>query len=152
MTVVSDYPFWEVSHATELDNLPGGALQTHDYHSDFDDCPCYTEMSSCKLKFMRNSPLRTTLVDDVTGHVKYRIETPIRIARSVTRIRKSKSSTPSPIHFDEDANDEEETIFHEINDEIARIYWKWFSSDKIIFRGRITVRSEFLLKCGKLKG
>ena len=40
----------------------------------------------------------------------------------------------------------------ETSDEIARIYWKWFSSDRIVFRGKITSRSEFLPKCGKMKG
>jgi len=37
-------------------------------------------------------------------------------------------------------------------DEIARIHWRWFSSDRIIFRGRIRSRAEFLPKCGKMGG
>ena len=53
---------------------------------------------------------------------------------------------------EEEPGDEIETELPETSDEIARIYWKWFSSDKIIFRGRITNRGEFLPKCGKLKG
>lgn len=40
----------------------------------------------------------------------------------------------------------------ETSDEVARIYWKWFSSDVIIFRGRRSLRTEFLPKCGKMKG
>jgi len=39
----------------------------------------------------------------------------------------------------------------ETSDEVARIYWKWFSSDRIVFRGRMTSRSKFLPKCGKMR-
>ena len=55
----------------------------------------------------------------------------------------------------EDEEQEEagmETELVETSDEIARIYWKWFSSSRIIFRGRITTRREFLPKTGKAKG
>ena len=137
-------------------------------------------MSGCTLLLARNSPLRTTLVDEATGHAKYQIDTPRKIARSVTRIRKFDSHT-QPHHWDEDTNsdsgddtagkgnkkdefesgadgkraeeegDETETALPETSDEIARIYWKWFSPDKIIFRGRATTRSEFLPKAGKMK-
>ena len=135
-------------------------------------------MSGCTLRFSRDSPLRTTLVDEATGHAKYQIDTPIRIARSVTRIRKFDASTrppQAPLHWDEDVDsdpeddiadkgnkrempkskeegDGTETELPEASDEIARIYWKWFSSDRIIFRGRITSRREFLPKTGKMKG
>ena len=138
-------------------------------------------MSGCTLLFARNSPLRTTLVDETSGHAKYKIDTPIRLARSVTRIRKLDSHT-QPHHWDEDADSDssdditdkgnrkekakskkvekgeederDETVpdLPETSDEIARIYWKWFSSDRIVFRGRITTRSEFLPKTGKMKG
>ena len=133
------------------------------------------KMSGCTLRFAKNSPLRTTLVDEATGDVKYKIETPISIARSVTRIRKFESRARAPLHqdvddssdsgsdtrdqemgkrsdFHDDVEDETEAEPHETNDEIARIYWKWFSSDRLIFRGRITTRHEFLPKCGKMKG
>jgi len=131
-------------------------------------------MSGCTLRFARNSPLRTTLVDEATGHAKYQIDTPIKIARSVTRIRKFDSPTQPPLHWDDDADSDSDdgitdmgkaekdekdtegddmgTELPETSDEIARIYWKWFSSDRIVFRGRITSRSEFLPKCGKMKG
>ena len=137
-------------------------------------------MSGCTLQFARNSPLRTTLVDGATGQAKYHIDTPIRLARSVTRIRKLDSSTQPPPHWDDDADsdtvvdvigevgkgesnprkdqndgeDEREdgAELPETSDEIARIYWKWFSSDRIVFQGKITSRSDFLPKCGKMKG
>jgi len=132
-------------------------------------------MSGCTLRFAKDSPLRTTLVDEATGHAKYQIDTPIRLVRSVTRVRKFDSPTQPPLHWEDDAdsdsgdhiddkgkkkpckkdeNDEGEieTELPETSDEIARIYWKWFSSDRIVFRGRIHLQAEFLPKCGKLKG
>lgn len=134
-------------------------------------------MSGCTLRFVKNSPLRTVLIDEATGHAKYKIETPMKLARSVTRIRKFESPPQPPLHWGEDADsdpsdedttdggkkksipDEEEHEMvsvegelHETSDEMARIYWKWFSSNRIIFRGRTTTREEFLPKCGKLKG
>ena len=130
-------------------------------------------MSGCTLRLARNSVLRTTLVDEATGHAKYQIDTPIRIAGSVTQIRKFDSPVQPPLHWDDNANSgdditdkgkkkkkskkdkndkgERGTEPPETSDEIARIYWKWFSSDKIIFRGRIHLRTEFLPKCGKMK-
>jgi len=108
----------------------------------------------------------------------------MRIARSVTRIRRFDSPTHPPLHWDEDANSDSdsgdditdrgkkkkansengmegkeeeegggmETELPETGNEIARIYWKWFSSNKIIFRGRITTQSEFLPNTGKMRG
>ena len=139
----------------------------------------HATMSGCTLRFARNSPLRTTLVDEATGHVKYKIDTPMRITRSVTRIRKFDSSTQPPLLWDEDADpdpgddisdkgknkeksdsrkckrdneerDETETELPETGDEIARVYWNWFSPDRIIFQGRITNRHEFLPATGKM--
>jgi len=131
-------------------------------------------MSGCTLRLSRDSPLRTTLVDEASGHAKYQIDTPIKLARSVTRVRKFDSPTQPPLHWRDDdrssdsgdditdkkgskskkEEDEDESVAElpETSDEIARIYWKWFSSDKIIFRGRITSRTEFLPKTGKVKG
>ena len=137
-------------------------------------------MSGCTLEFDRNSPLRTTLIDKATGHAKYQIDTPVRLVGSVTRIRKLDSSTPHIYHeygdgdsdsdddiirtgkkgpsdskkHENDKEDELETVevLAEASDEIARIYWKWFSVDDIIFQGRKTPRDVFLPKCGKMRG
>ena len=136
-------------------------------------------MSVYTLRFTRDSPLRTILVDEATGCARYQIDTPIKIARSVTRIRKFDSPAQPHLHLDEDADSDPgddiadrkeeakskkdgkgkeqegdglETELPETSDEIARIYWKWFSSSRIIFRGRITTRREFLPKSGKAKG
>lgn len=138
--------------------------------------PRPARMSGCTFLLARNSSLRTTLVDEATGHAKYQIDTPVKVVRSVTRIRKFDSPT-HPHHWDEDSNsdpsdviadkekhkseedekdgetgDEAEPEVPETSDEIARIYWKWFSPDRIIFRGGITTREEFLPKTGKMKG
>ena len=140
-------------------------------------------MSGCTLQLSRDSPLRTVLVDQATGNAKYQIDTPIRLTRSVTRIRKLDSPTHPHHHWDEDVNsdyggadsdssedtadkgkqkkkskkhkeegDEAAPELPETSDEIARIYWSWFTSDKIVFRGKITTRSEFLPKTGKMGG
>ena len=141
-------------------------------------------MSGCTLRLARNSPLRTTLVEEATGHAKYQIDTPIKVAGSVTRIRKFESPTDAPPNWDEDSDSDEgdttdkgkkkqkaksksskdkkdkseeaeegaEAELPETSDEIARIYWKWFSTDRIVFRGRITTRTEFLPKTGKAHG
>ena len=144
-------------------------------------------MSGCTLRFTRNSPLRTVLVEEATGQAKYQIDTPIRLARSVTRIRKFDTPTQPPLHWDDEAEsdsgddgvgeerkrksssddttdkgkgkskkdereEDAEPELSETSDEIARIYWKWFSSDRIIFRGRSRLRTEFLPKCGKMRG
>ena len=138
--------------------------------------PHNTTMSGCTLKFTRNSPLRTILVDEATGDGKYRIDTPRTLVRGVTRIRKLDPSTQPPLHWDDsDSDADDDSVgqgkegesksdkdrgdgeeagaeLPETSDEIARIYWKWFSSDRIVFRGKITDRSEFLPKCGKMKG
>jgi len=129
-------------------------------------------MSGCTLRFSRDYPLRTILVDEGTGHAKYQIDTPRKFGRLTTRFRKFDSPT-QPHQWDDDhgsdsgddvtdkkeykSKEEEEgdeTVAElpETSDEIARIYWRWFSSDKIIFRGRITSQAEFLPKTGKIKG
>ena len=39
-----------------------------------------------------------------------------------------------------------------VGDEIARLYWKWFASTRIIFEGKIRRRAEFMPVKGKLRG
>ena len=138
--------------------------------------PYQTAMSGCTLELSRNSPLRTTLVDEMTGQARYKIDTPRKVARSVTRISKfDPPSAQPPLHPDEDADpdpgddiasrgkkegkkyrketirDGTETEFPEIGDEMARIYWKWFSPHRIVFRGRIITRNQFMPKARKMK-
>ena len=132
-------------------------------------------MSGCTLRLSRDSALRTVLVDQATGHAKYQIDTPIKITRSVTWIRKLHPST-HPLHHrngdtksgsSDDITDMgkrkkkskkhkqgDETVPEspEIGDEIARIHWSCLSPDRFVFRGTTTTRSEFLPKAGKMKG
>ena len=135
-------------------------------------------MSGCTLRFSRNSPLRTALIDEATGQAKYQIDTPRWYTRGVTRIRKLDSDAQPPTEYDDEDSDSDDHItdkreerksekdggdaegeepdtvaeLAETSDEIARIYWNWLSSARIVFRGKITSQSEFLPKCGKLKG
>ena len=157
-------------------------FQSHIYSYRFTFQSTRTTMSGCTLRLSKDSPVRTTLVDEASGHAKYQIDTPIKIAGSVTRIRKFDSITQPPLHWDQDVESdsgqditnakgksksksksksgskEEEgggdgtTELPETSDEMARIYWKWFSSDRIVFRGRVASRTDFLPKTGKVKG
>jgi len=165
--------------AVAIQNLISGHVCFCGGHLIIANHPYHTTMSGCTLRLTRDSPLRTILVDDATGYARYQIDTPRKIARSVTRIRKFDSPRRPPPNLDEDADSEPgddvadknkeakseedekdkeheedgmETELAETSDEIARIYWKWFSSSRIIFRGRITTRREFLPKTGKAKG
>jgi len=193
------------TYHTAGDAIPdsiSGHVCTYKHHPIFVGSIHLTTMSGCTLRFTRDSPLRTTLVDEATGHVRYQIDTPMRITERVTRIRKFESSTQPPIHrennpdigYDDDITDKErkkkkacdditdmgrkkkslsdttsggkrkkakkdenaekeaEVELTGTGDEVARICWKWFSSDRIIFRGRIHHRTQFLPRCGKMKG
>ena len=127
--------------------------------------PHNTTMSGCTLRFTRNSFLQTTLVNEATGHAIYQIDT----SASVTRIRKFDTPQPHPHRVEgatsgsdnditnkggkgkpkskeDEEGDETETMPEspEISHEIARIYRKWFSLDRIIFRGKITTRRELM--------
>ena len=126
-------------------------------------------MSVYTLEFARNCPLRTTLVDQTTGHPVYQIDTPRRITESVTRIRKfTEPPQPHPVgdekagsdSSDEDPTDKREEggfwqkligeELPETDDEIARIHWKSLSSDTINFLGNATTKNKFLPEAGKL--
>jgi len=39
-----------------------------------------------------------------------------------------------------------------VENEIARLYWKWFASTRIVFEGKITTRAKFMPLKGKLRG
>ena len=128
-------------------------------------------MHGCTFSLARNSPLRTTLIDEATGHAVYEIDTPRKLSTSyVTKIRKLGPAALPPLYLDDGDSDEDEdpadkkhapagveedeqmVELPESSDEMARIYWKLFKSDRIVFRGKITPRSEFLPECGKLRG
>jgi len=129
-------------------------------------------MSGRTFLLARNSPLRTTLIDGVTDRAVYQIDTPRKFSPDVTKIRKLDSAAHAPFNWDDDdadydsseetidkkgalkgaEGDEQEPELPETSDEMARIYWKLTSPDRIIFRGRITTQDEFLPAAGKLRG
>ena len=130
-------------------------------------------MSGRTFLFARNSPLRTTLTDEATGQAVYQIDTPRKFSPDVTKIRKLDSAAHTPPDRDDDDDDGydsgEDIVYKkgalketeggrpelelpETSDEMARIYWKSISPDRIIFRGRITTQDEFLPAAGKLGG
>ena len=132
-----------------------------------------TTMSGRNFLLARNSPLRTTLIDETTGQAVYQIDTPRKFSSDVTKIRKLDSAARAPLNWDdgggagydssEDIIDKKGTLKRtegggpepeppETSDEMARIYWKLTSSNRIIFRGRITTQDEFLPATGKLGG
>ena len=195
-----------VAGGITLDSIPVTYISTLCMRSAVVDPSLHTAMSGCTLHLTRNTPLRTVLVDDATGQAKYQIDTPIRLVRSVTRIRKFDKPAQHPLRWDdgefdsvditdggrkkkrrdsseditnvgvkkpkkdkkskkykkhkkckkseedkveEDKKDEGEE--GKTDDEIARIYWKWFATDRFIFQGRARPRTEFLPRCGKMK-
>lgn len=129
-------------------------------------------MTGCTFLLARNSPIRTTLTDEATGQAVYQIDTPRKLSQYVTKIKKLDSTTQPPLYLDDDGADsdsseditdkkqlsagteegEPETELPGTSDEMARIYWKFISSDRIVFRGKITTQSEFLPAAGKLQG
>lgn len=69
-------------------------------------------------------------------------------------VRGGEKGSSESKKYENNGEDELETVeeLPETSDEIARIYWKWFSTDEIIFEGNKTSRDVFLPKCGKMKG
>jgi len=125
-------------------------------------------MGAHMFQLARNSPLRTTLVDEATGHAKYQIDTPIRLIGSVTRIRKFNLSPQPPlVSVDTLVDDDPRDIVKKkggfkwsnlvkadlprAGDEIGRILWKFFSPDEIVFKGKAVDRKEFVPKFGEME-
>ena len=130
-----------------------------------------THMNGRTFLLSRDSTLRTTLIDEVNGQAVYEVDTPRKLSSSyVTKIRKlDPAARPRICSDDDDPDSEEETAdrkcafvgteedeplmeLPETSDEIARIYWKLASPDRIIYRGKITTQKAFLPECGKMKG
>ena len=131
-------------------------------------------MSSCILELSSDSPLRTTLVNQSTRRVQYEIKTPIRISGSVTRIWRFEPRVHTLLRsaegvssgsaddvtnrtelkvlpFDEAGGNGIDLILPKVGEEIARVHWKWFSRDKVMFQGGITAWNQFLPPCMELK-
>lgn len=125
-------------------------------------------MSGRTFSLARNSPLRTTLIDEATGHAVYEVDT--LTTSWVTKIRKlDHTARPPPYSEDGDFDpgedlidkkrtpvdaEEDESVMElpGTSDEMASIHWKAFSQERIVFRGKITTQGEFIPECGKMKG
>jgi len=88
-----------------------------------------------RLVFTKDSPLNTTLVDEASGLVMYEIETERGFMNKTTVIRKpftNRRGRPVP----------------HTSTEVARIRWKTWSSDRIVYYGCDMKRGEFMPKAG----
>jgi len=107
-----------------------------------------------RLAFTKDSPLNTTLVDEASGLVMYEIETERRFTSKTTVIRKPFTSaqffffrsfrgTNLPLLSDRSGRPVPHT-----STEVARIRWKRWSSDRIVYYGCDMKRGEFMPKAG----
>lgn len=103
-----------------------------------------------KLVFTKNTPLETTLVDETSGAVIYEIETERTFLNKTTVIRKPFTSASFlrltfhiPTHWSPDRRGE--PVPHTAT-EVARIQWKTWSSDRIVYYGHEMKRGAFMPK------
>ena len=115
-----------------------------------------------KLVFTKNSPLNTTLVDERSGAVMYEIETEGGFFGSKrTIVRKPVTSASlffsitlllAPLTNDvlgrPPSSDQRGQPIPRTSSEVARIQWKRWSSDRIVYYGHEMKRDEFLPKAG----
>ncbi|KDQ49670.1 hypothetical protein JAAARDRAFT_42686 [Jaapia argillacea MUCL 33604] len=80
-----------------------------------------------RFTFTEDSPLRTLLLDDEDRPV-YKIDTPIKLFRSTTKISRYTGSQD--------------------DEEIARIHWHYIHNSQIIIGGRILEAGKFLKRAG----
>jgi len=93
------------------------------------------EAMAMKLVFTTDSHLNTTLVDETSGLVMYEVETERKFMSRTTVIRKSftnRRGKPVP----------------HTSTEVAKIQWKTWSSDRIVYYGCDMKRDEFMPKAG----
>ena len=110
-----------------------------------------------KLVFTKNNPLNTVLVDKTSGQVMYEVETERRFLSKTTVIRKPFTSASSLFFFvfcfafsaiDSGLIDRRGKSVPNTATEVAKIQWKTFSSDRIVYYGCSMKRGEFLPKAG----
>ncbi|KAF9653260.1 hypothetical protein BDM02DRAFT_3107827 [Thelephora ganbajun] len=88
-----------------------------------------------RLAFTKNSPLNTTLVDETSGVVMYEIETEKSFMSKTTIIRKPFTNRRGQ-------------LVPQTSTEVARILWKTWSSDRIVYYGCDMKRGDFMPKAG----
>jgi hypothetical protein len=135
-----------------------------------------TSKKPTNLYFTRNSPLRTTIVDEQTHRPLFRLETPQRVRRRTTTIRRLALTEESDRLLsstkdleDEDSDSDSSTLWSKKDeseseqepeleadetdvsapvDEVARIHWHLFRADQVVFKGQMLKRSEILPRSG----
>jgi len=111
-----------------------------------------------RLVFTRDSPLNTTLVDEASGLVMYEIETERGFMNKTTVIRKPftsachfirsfRATLPPETHPALLSDRRGRSVPH-TSTEVARIRWKTWSSDRIVYYGCDMKRGEFMPKAG----
>jgi hypothetical protein len=124
--------------------------------------------STTNLFLTRNSPLRTTIINERTNRPLFKIETPHKVTRKTTHINRvtptgdmtgllsaaadesGNESDDSSIHSKKDDEPEpEENHISANSDEVARIHWHTFYPHKVVFNGQILKRSDLLPKSGR---
>jgi hypothetical protein len=121
-----------------------------------------------KLIFTRNSPLRTTIVNENTHRPLYTIQTPRQMTRKITRIQRvpqtddlqplfsdgddlDSDSDDASLHPQKGEDKEDPPEAEEIpsgSDELARIYWHHLSHNRFVYKGRVMDRRHFMPKAG----
>lgn len=120
-----------------------------------------------RLVLTKNSPLNTALVDERSGLVMYEVETERSFMSRTTVIRKPFTSTcfvsfvlssaaSAPSHLNSPWNLDIHRLLSDrrgkpvphTSTEVAKIQWKTWSSDRIVYYGCDMKRGEFMPKAG----
>jgi len=119
-----------------------------------------------KLIFARNSPLRTTIVNETTHRPLYTIQTPRQFTRKTTLVRRvPQTDDLQPLVLDGDDYDSDDDSLHAEkgdekedppeeeetpggSDELARIHWHRISHNRVVYKGRMMERGDLLPKAG----
>ena len=107
-----------------------------------------------KIVFTKDSPLNTTLVDGASGAVMYEIETGRGFLSKTTVIRKPFTSASlfgprlcfSTYPSSGLSSDRRGQSVPRTSTEVAKIQWKTWSSDRIVYYGHDMRRSAFMPK------
>jgi len=117
---------------------------------------------AARLVFTRDSSLNTTLVDEARGAMMYEIETEGGFFSKTTIVRKPYKSAPSfrlilfsPVYAKLGhllSIDSRGEVVPHTSTEVARILWKTWSPDRIIYYGAEMKVKEFMPPAGTIGG
>ena len=91
-------------------------------------------------------PLHWAINEPCEGHDSEDWELPAEIESDRYGGNESDSGVASPVNASPGGDSPL------AGNEIARLYWKWFASARIVFEGKIRRRAEFMPVKGKLRG